>query len=148
MKYVVGIFMLLGCGLAGAVSPFNHGSRCLEHAYIGGQVTCVESYICRPAMGGEIATVECVCELDSGQMMEGFNSTGESLSAQLAEAEARAICNFVLDERLKQLAKSKKKKFFHWTKNITCSEPSYCFYCNPEQDLDCSAEDTDGSGGE
>ncbi len=143
MKYVVGIFMLLGCGLAGAVSPFNHGSRCLEHAYIGGQVTCVESYICRPAKGGEVATVQCVCELDRGQTLEGFNSTGENLSAQLAEEEARAICNFILDEEL-----AKKKNPQSWTKNITCSEPSYCFYCDPDQDLDCSAEATDGSGGE
>ena len=123
MKKIIIGFFLLGCAFAGAVDAFDHGTECLAHRSIAGEVSCIKSYTCRPVEISEVALVQCVCALVSREVTQTFISDGKRFDPILAETEARAICRFLLDEALEN-----KNNPQDYEESINCSKPSFCYF--------------------
>ena len=127
-KIIIGGFILLSCAFAGALSPFKHGTDCLSHKYIEGEVVCSHFYTCRPVEEGEASLVQCVCSLVSREVTQTFISDGKNLDPILAEEEARAICRFLIAGELDEL-----KNPQDYEESINCSEPSFCYFHDREE---------------
>ena len=124
-----------GSGISGSgpgVSPFKHGTECVDRTELTYPNCNNKYYTCRSPQSGEEQQVDCSC---SAQSPEGSSSVSSARASVLqtasgfgpsAEEEARTVCNLIIKKKVRE----------GWTTgSINCSPPSFCYiHCVPSAD--------------